>query len=92
VSDTKVRRWGGEMRSPESIDKFRKVSRARQRALRVIARQYAAEFAATWTDRGGKWSVGYDARRDAAERAVAANHPEEFALAFAAEKRREGIA
>lgn len=44
-----------------------------------------------WVDRGHMDSPGYDARRDAAERAVARNHPEDFARVFAAEKRREGL-
>ena len=82
------RRWGGRVRTPEAIARYRRTAAARQRALRVVARMHAGEFAALWAERGSADSPGYDARRDAAERAVARNHPEDFARVFAAEKGR----
>lgn len=80
--------WGGRNRTPAGVERLRRTAAARQRALHIVARMHAEEFAALWTERGHKDGPGYDARRDAAERAVARNHPEDFARAFAAEKAR----
>lgn len=80
--------YKGAQRSQESVDRIRSGSAARQRALRVVARMHAEEFAALWTERGSVHDPGYSTRRDAARRAVAHNHPEDFARVFSAEKAR----
>lgn len=81
-------RYGGANRTPAGIERYRAAQSARQRALRIVARMHAEEFAALWTNRGHRDDPGYDARRAAASRAVARNHPEDFARVFAAEKAR----
>lgn len=84
--------WGGMNRTPEGVERLRAVARARQRAHNIVAQLHRDEFYALWTDRGRSGEPGYDSRRAAAERAVAHNHPEDFARVFAAEKAREGVA
>ncbi len=76
-----ARIYGGLLRSPQAIERMRAYQRARRRATYVVRRMHRDEFVAARAGRS----------RDAAMSAVAANHPEDFAAAFAAEKHREGI-
>lgn len=81
----------GRTMSPEGQANRRRIDAARYRALRVVVRMHADDFAAAWTDRGHRNSPGYEARRVAAMRAVARAHPEDFERALAAEKLAGGV-
>lgn len=88
-----VRAVGG-VRSPEGVANARLRDAARYRAMRAVARMHRDEYVAVYSalpvDPERRRDRDCTLRRQAAWRTVARNHPEDYARALAAEKRRGG--